>query len=51
MSTQGKTKLIYVGKERGALAKRYADTYKALAKLIDEMTLINMELLRQNELE
>ena len=51
VSAKGKTKLIYLGKERAALAKRYADNYKALAQLIDEMTLINMELLRQNELE
>jgi len=51
VSTKGKTKLIYVGKERAALAKRYADTYKALAELIDEMTLVNMELLRRNALE
>ena len=51
LSAKGKTKLIYLGKERAALAKRYADNYKALAKLIEEMTLINMELLRQNQLE
>jgi len=51
VSTHGKTKLLYLGKERAALAKRYADTYKALAELLDEMTLINMELLRRNELE
>jgi len=51
VSAKGKTKLIYVGKERAALAKRYAHTYKALAELIDEMTLVNMELLRHNALE
>jgi len=51
VSAKGKTKLIYLGKERAALAKRYADTYRALAELIDEMTLVNMELLRQNALE
>jgi hypothetical protein len=51
VSAKGKTKIIYLGKERAALAKRYADTYKALAELIDEMTLINMELLRRNVLE
>jgi len=51
VSAKGKTKLIYLGKERGALAKRYVDNYKALAELIDEMTRINMDLLRQNALE
>ena len=51
VSAKGKTKLIYLGKERAELAKRYADNYKALAELIDEMTLINMDLLRQNALE
>ena len=51
VSAKGKTKLIYLGKERAAVAKHYADNYKALAKLIDEMTLINMNLLRENALE
>jgi hypothetical protein len=51
VSANGKTKLIYLGKERAALARHYADNYRALAQLIDEMTLINMDLLRENALE
>ena len=51
VSAHGKTKLIYLGKERANLARHYADNYKALAAVIDEMTLINMNLLRENALE
>jgi hypothetical protein len=51
VSAKGKTRLIYLGKQRATLARQYADHYKALAPLIDEMTLINMNLLRENALE
>ena len=51
VSAKGKTRLIYLGKERATLARQYADNYKALAALIDEMTRINMNLLRENALE
>ena len=46
MSTKGKTKLIYLGKERAAIATQYTANYKALADLVDELTIINMDLLR-----
>jgi hypothetical protein len=49
-SAKGKTKLIYLGKERAKRARQYEQNYKALAKLVDEMTLVNMELLRQDAL-
>jgi len=46
MSAKGKTKLIYLGKERAAIAAQYAANYKVLAELVDELTIINMDLLK-----
>lgn len=51
VSDKGKTKLIYLGKERATIAKQYADNYKALAEIIDEMTSVNMDLLKENVLK
>lgn len=51
MSAKGKTRLIYLGKERASLAAQYAANYKALAELVDELTIINMDLLRANVLK
>ena len=51
MSAKGKTKLIYLGKERAAIAAQYATNYKALAELVDELTIINMDLLRADMLK
>ena len=51
MSANGKTKLIYLGKERAAIAKKYTANYKALADLVDELTIINMDLLRPDVLK
>lgn len=42
-----KTKLIYLGVDRARIAKKCSTNYKNLMKLIDEMTLINMELLKK----
>ena len=46
-----KTKLIYLGKKREPVAKEYSTNYKRLLEIIDEMTLINMELIKNNEVE
>jgi len=43
-----KTRLIYLGKKRGARAKEYSDNYKKLRAIVEEMTMINMTLLRKN---
>ncbi len=51
VSVNRKTRLIYLGEERAELARAYADNYKIMTELIDEMTLINMDLLRANALK
>jgi len=43
-----KTKLIYLGKKRELRAREYSDNYKKLLEIVDEMTILNMELLKQD---
>ena len=43
-----KTKLIYLGNKRVKQAKEYSDNYKKLVDIIEEMTNINMELLKKD---
>jgi hypothetical protein len=43
-----KTKLIYLGKKRELRAKEYSGNYKKLLEIVEEMTILNMELLKQN---
>jgi len=41
-----KTKLIYLGKKRETRAKEYSTNYKKLLEIVEEMTILNMELLK-----
>lgn len=43
-----KTKMIYLGKKREAIAIEYSNNHKRLLEIVDEMTLINMELLKNH---
>jgi len=43
-----KTQLIYLGKKRQARARQYSDNYKKLRAIVEEMTMINMTLLKEN---
>jgi len=43
-----KTQLIYLGKRRRTRAKEYSDNYKKLRAIVEEMTMINMILLKKN---
>jgi len=43
-----RTQLIYLGKKRQARAKEYSDNYKELRAIVEEMTMINMTLLKKN---
>jgi len=43
-----KTRLIYLGDKREPIARRYAQSYKRLLKIVEEMTLLNMELLKND---
>ena len=43
--------LIFLGKKREPIARRYSDNPKRLLEIVDEMTLIHMELLKANVLD
>ena len=42
-----KTHLIYLGKKREPRAREYSDNYKKLLAIVEEMTSINMKLLKE----
>ena len=41
-----RTHLIYLGQKRVALARAYSKHYKRLLAIVEEMTILNMELLK-----
>ena len=41
-----KTRLIYLGKKREAKAREYSANYKEMLSIVEEMTLLNMALLK-----
>ena len=43
-----KTRLIYLGKKREDKATEYSQNYKNLLEIVEEMTIINMTLLKEN---
>ena len=43
-----KTHLIYLGKKREERAKEYSENYKRLLDIIEEMTILNMTLLKED---
>lgn len=43
-----KTHLIYLGKKRVDRAREYSDNYKKLLDIIEEMTILNMKLLKED---
>ena len=43
-----KTRLIYLGKKREDKAREYSRNYKKLLEIVEEMTIINMTLLKEN---
>jgi len=43
-----KTCLIYLGKKREDKAREYSRNYKKLLEIVEEMTIINMTLLKEN---
>ena len=47
----GKTRLIFLGKKREPIARRYSDNHKRLLEIVDEMTLIYMDLLKANAVD
>ena len=43
-----RTRLIYLGQKRVALAQTYSKNYKRLLAIVEEMTILNMELIKRN---
>ena len=43
-----KTHLIYLGKKRVERAREYSSNYKKLLAIVEEMTILNMKLLKEN---
>ena len=43
-----KTQLIYLGKKREDKAREYSQNYKKLLEIVEEITIINMALLKEN---
>ncbi len=43
-----KTRLIYLGEAREPIARRCSRNYKRLLEIVEEMTLLNMELLKND---
>ena len=43
-----RTRLIYLGQKRVACAQKYSKNYKRLLVIVEEMTMLNMELLKRN---
>ena len=43
-----RTHLLYLGDKRVETAREYSANYKKMIEIIDEMTLINMALLKEN---
>lgn len=48
LNQKRKTHLIYLGKKREAKAREYSQNYKKLLEIVEEMTMINMILLKEN---
>lgn len=46
LSLKGKTKVIYLGDKRAKIAKKYVENYKKATELIDQMTLIHMQIFK-----
>jgi hypothetical protein len=43
-----RTRLIYLGQKRVDLARQYSRNYKRLLAIVEEMTILNMELLKRD---
>ncbi len=48
LNNNKKTRLIYLGKKREDKAREYSKNYKKLLEIVEEMTIINMTLLKEN---
>jgi hypothetical protein len=42
-----RTRLIYLGRRREGLAGEYSENYRRILNLVEEMTILNMEFLKE----
>jgi hypothetical protein len=42
-----RTRLIYLGRRKEGLAREYSENYRRLLNLVEEMTVLNMEFLKE----
>lgn len=47
INIKGKTKIISLGKGKDVVAKKWLENYKTLQDIVEEVTLINIELIRR----
>jgi len=43
-----RTRLIYLGQKRVALARQYSKNYKRMLAIVEEMTILNMDLIKRD---
>lgn len=43
-----KTRLVYLGEDREQIAKTCSENYRKLLDIVEEMTILNMDLLKQH---
>ena len=48
VNQNGRTRLIYLGKQREKVARTYAANHKKLLQLVDKITTLNMTLLKND---
>jgi len=48
LNKDNRTRLIYLGQKRVALARQYSQNYKRLLAIVEEMTILNMQLLKRD---
>ena len=46
ISKKGKTKIVYLGKKVQSQAEEWVDNYKKFKKIVDQLTEVNLEILR-----
>jgi len=47
VTKKGRTKLIFLGKSKVQKARKYSDNYKTMMAILEEMTDINIQLLKK----
>jgi len=48
LNKNGRTRLIYLGEKRAPRAREYSENYRKLQAIVEEMTELNMTLLRKD---